>query len=417
MRIVSTDITKFIYFVAVDATDFTSRETGLASFTVRSSLNGAASVLWTTPTVNETDITNMPGVYELLADEQTTLGSSDDVEELCIHITHAGMAPVTRTIEIVRAKITEGETLTVASGEGEANVVTMAANVVTAAAINADAITSSELATSAAEEIADTIWDEPRADHDIAGSFGQGVASVQGDVTGDLLGSVATVTTLTGHTPQTGDSFLRLGAPAGASVSADIAAIQTDVAGIGGAAMRGTDSAFLASVGGALADAASAGDPTAVDTLMQYVKQLINILVGTAGIPAFPLESAPANAVSLAEVIRAIHADVTGLNGDPMRGTDAASTLVAADINTEVSDVLKVDTITEPAQAAPPTTGVATMEDALRYMFFALTNRVDSDAVSNQLEFFNRAGAVVQWRKALTDAASIASEASGASGP
>lgn len=34
---------------------------------------------------------------------------------------------------------------------------------------------------------------------------------------------------LNGHTPQTGDSFARLGAPAGASVSADIAANQTDL--------------------------------------------------------------------------------------------------------------------------------------------------------------------------------------------
>jgi hypothetical protein len=41
--------------------------------------------------------------------------------------------------------------------------------------------------------------------------------------------TVSTVTTLTGHTAQTGDAFLRLGAPAGASVSADIAAIAADV--------------------------------------------------------------------------------------------------------------------------------------------------------------------------------------------
>ena len=36
---------------------------------------------------------------------------------------------------------------------------------------------------------------------------------------------IPTVTTLTGHTAQTGDNFARLGAPAGASVSADIAAL------------------------------------------------------------------------------------------------------------------------------------------------------------------------------------------------
>lgn len=37
--------------------------------------------------------------------------------------------------------------------------------------------------------------------------------------------TVPTVTTLTGHTAQTGDAFARLGAPVGASISADIAAI------------------------------------------------------------------------------------------------------------------------------------------------------------------------------------------------
>jgi predicted RNA-binding protein with TRAM domain len=51
--------------------------------------------------------------------------------------------------------------------------------------------------------------------------------------------TVGTVTTLTGHTAQTGDAFARLGAPAGASVSADIAAIegQTDDIGAAGAGL------------------------------------------------------------------------------------------------------------------------------------------------------------------------------------
>ena len=40
--------------------------------------------------------------------------------------------------------------------------------------------------------------------------------------------TVDTLTTYTGNTPQTGDNFARLGAPAGASVSADIAGLQTD---------------------------------------------------------------------------------------------------------------------------------------------------------------------------------------------
>lgn len=47
-----------------------------------------------------------------------------------------------------------------------------------------------------------------------------------------LADTVTTVTTLTGHTAQTGDSFIRLGAPAAASVSADILAIDNFVDGL-----------------------------------------------------------------------------------------------------------------------------------------------------------------------------------------
>lgn len=119
-------------------------------------------------------------------------------------------------------------------------------------------------------------------------------------------------------------------------------------------AMRGTDNAALASVVGALNDAAAAGDPSTNDTVVQYVKQLINVLVGTAGVGTFPAEAAPANAVSLAEVLRAIHVDVTGLNGAAMVGTNSAALasvctearlaeLAAANLPTDVAGV-KSDT-------------------------------------------------------------------------
>lgn len=44
--------------------------------------------------------------------------------------------------------------------------------------------------------------------------------------------TIPTVTTLTGHTAQTGDNFARLGAPTGASVSADVAAVKGDTAAV-----------------------------------------------------------------------------------------------------------------------------------------------------------------------------------------
>ena len=89
--------------------------------------------------------------------------------------------------------------------------------------------------------------------------------------------------------------------------------------------MRGTDNAALASVLGAVADAAVNGDPTVSYSVISYLKQLVNVLVGTTGVTTYPAEQAPANNINLAEVLRAIHADVTGLAGSAMVGTDDAA--------------------------------------------------------------------------------------------
>jgi hypothetical protein len=59
-----------------------------------------------------------------------------------------------------------------------------------------------------------------------------GIASdgdLSGNVDGNVVGSVGS---LVGHTVQTGDSYARLGAPAGASVSADVAAVKSETATI-----------------------------------------------------------------------------------------------------------------------------------------------------------------------------------------
>ena len=116
MRIPSESDDRYIYFVAVDATDLKTRETGLASFTVRRSRNGGASAAFTSPTINETDSSNMPGVYELLIDEDTEIAAGNDTEEMVLHITHAGMAPVTRVIELYRPETSEGKTLLLGAG-------------------------------------------------------------------------------------------------------------------------------------------------------------------------------------------------------------------------------------------------------------------------------------------------------------
>jgi len=131
MRIPTGTVDQYVYFVAVDATDLKTRETGLSSFTVYRSRNGGAAAAMTTPTVNETDATNMPGVYELLLDEDMTIDAGDDSQEMAFHITQASMAPVTRAIELYRPKIAVGNTLDDARAEPGQG----------APSVNADALT------------------------------------------------------------------------------------------------------------------------------------------------------------------------------------------------------------------------------------------------------------------------------------
>jgi hypothetical protein len=87
---------------------------------------------------------------------------------------------------------------------------------------------------------------------------------------------------------------------------------------------------------GALADAAADGDPTSADTVMMYVKQLVNTLVGTAGIPTFPASAVPANAVSLAEAIRQVYDEVAGLNGGALPAAAPTAAAVADQVWDEV---------------------------------------------------------------------------------
>lgn len=155
MRIPSGVTDQYIYFVAVDATDLKTRETGLSSFTVYRSRNGGAAAAYTTPTINETSSANMPGVYELLLDEDMTIDSGDVEQEVCLHITQASMAPVTRIFTLFRPTVTAGETLTVASGNGAANVTQFGGTNLTATGgrpeVNTTHIAGASVSTSSAQ--------------------------------------------------------------------------------------------------------------------------------------------------------------------------------------------------------------------------------------------------------------------------
>lgn len=107
---------QYVYFKMVDATDHVTAETGLSSFTVERSRNGATGTAWTTPTVVEIDATNAPGVYALLFDEDTTITSGDISQNMVLGIAATGCAPTALSVILKRPAVTAGETLTVSSG-------------------------------------------------------------------------------------------------------------------------------------------------------------------------------------------------------------------------------------------------------------------------------------------------------------
>lgn len=218
MKILSGVTDQYIYFVAVDATDLKTRETGFSSFTVYRSRDGAAAAPMTTPTINETDSSNMPGVYELLLDEDMTIGAGNDTEEMVFHITHAGMAPVTRVIEIFRGKITTGNTLDVtANGEagldfgnttGTLDAAQFGADFLTAAKIADGAFVAANFASSSLDGKGDWNTVIPPT---VAEFEARTIVSADYVIVGDTIARVTLVDTTTALSGKTGFSLAATG--------------------------------------------------------------------------------------------------------------------------------------------------------------------------------------------------------------
>ena len=196
-----------------------------------------------------------------------------------------------------------------------------------------------------------------------AGEVGIDWANIGGPTSAAVLSgtTIGTLTTYTGNTVQTGDAFARLGAPAGASVSADIAIIegQTDDIGVAGAGLTAIpwnatwDAEVQSEVADAL-DVAIPGTPTA-DSINQRIRSmdllteaagagdLAAILVDTAviGAAGAGLTAIPWNAAWDAEVESEVDDALGG-------GTGTALTAIPwnaawdTEVQSEVTDALTV---------------------------------------------------------------------------
>lgn len=238
-----------MYFHCVDVTDGMTPETGEAAGQPQISKNGAA---WGNTTATLTAIGNGRYYVELTAAELDTVGSilgrykSANTAEAIAQ----GQVVAFDPYDVVRLGLTAlpnaaaeaaGGLFTRGTGAGQIN---QAAN----GMVDTNPVRLNNVAQSLLDlkDFADDGYDPA-------------TNKVQGVVLTD------TVTTYTGNTPQTGDAFARLGAPAGASVSADIAAIeaQTDDIGAAGAGLTAVpwNAAWDAEVQSEVADALAVYDP------------------------------------------------------------------------------------------------------------------------------------------------------------
>ena len=170
-------------------------------------------------------------------------------------------------------------------------------------------------------------------------------------------------------------------------------------------------------------DWANVGSPTTAQNLSatnidvdQVVASVSGAVGSVTGLTAATVHS------DLDDIQARLPAVLVGGRMDSSVGAMAANVMTAAasnadflaEINAEVADVLKTDTTTEPSQGAP--TATPTMQEILTYLYVAVRNRLDVDSVSGFKEFHNDAGTVI-FKKAMTDAGGIYSEAEAVIGP
>ena len=476
----------------------TTSVTFSAASTVASTTNITAGTMTTT-----TNLTNLPAIT---ANWLTAAGTAADFTTEI----QAGLATPTN---ITAGTITTVTNVTTVNG--------LAANVITAASIATGAIDADALASDAATEIRSlasgtsdsgtttTMVDAARTEADTDYWRGQVIVFTSGTLLGQARlitgfnaatdtitfspattvaagthtyeiwpGSdailaqlthtsavIPTVTTLTGHTPQTGDSFARIGVAGAGLTAIDLPNQTMDITGnitgnlsgsvgsVTGAvgSVTGLTNATIAdavwdeptsghttagTTGKALTDAGSSGDPwttalpgvygagTAGKIIGDNINATISGRMATYTQPTgFLAATFPAGTVAnttnitggtittVGSVTGAV-GSVTGLTAANL-DTTISSRATPAQVNTEVLDVLSVDTFAEPGQGTPAAT--TTLSGKIGYLFKNWRNRQTQTATTWSL--FNDDAVTVDQKATVADDAVTASKTEITTGP
>lgn len=232
-------------------------------------------------------------------------------------------------------------------------------------------------------------------------------------------------------------SYSRLGAPAGASVSADIADVEGKVDDLEGRVGTPSDlgsgaslAANFVDVEGQTDDIASKASQASVDAIDNFVDTEITDIqnrlpvtlvsgrmdssIGAVASGVIAAASFAAGAFDAVWTV-AVRVLTAGTNIVLAKGTGITgfNDLSAAQVNTEVVDVLDTNTSGEPAQGAPPVT--ASIRTKLDWIFTWIRNKKDNDGTTTKL--YADDGATVVAKQTTSDAAGTSTVNEWVSGP
>ncbi len=246
-------------------------------------------------------------------------------------------------------------------------------------------------------DIADAVWDEARAGHVAAGSFGEGVASVQGDVTGSLQGDVQNLASgvITGAS---------LDSTALNEIKNKFVVVQDTL----NAPTVTSNTVTLSSVYCANDDAINGM------TLLHY--NLANELIQAKRITDYNNTTATVtvegtwlvNPVDTDRLL-VVESNYVGNIG----AVDALGTTAKADVNAEVVDAINTDTYAEPGQGNPPAT--ATIVQKIGYLYKNWRNKKMQTSTTFSLLADNET--TVDQKATVTDDGTTATKGEIVTGP
>jgi hypothetical protein len=277
-------------------------------------------------TAHQTQGTFGQGIGDPAADTDTIYALANSIKA-----DTAAILADTGTDGVIVASIATNAINAAAIADGAIDSGAFAAGAITASAIAADAIGASELAADAIAEIADAVWDVDATGHQTGGTFGQAI----GDPGADTTTMYAAVVT----------------GAAGTHIAADIVALKAETADI-------------------LVDTAEIGAAGAGLTNINLPNQTMDIVGNITG----NLSGSVGSVTGAVGSVTGAVGSVTGNVGGNVTGSvGSLATQAKADVNTEVLDVLSVDTFAEPGQGTPAATN--TLSVKVGYLFKAWRNR------------------------------------------